>query len=121
MIIVFGEGRGFWVVWLFEEMGLDYVLCLVDLIVGVEDDYEFFVINLVGFILVLQDGDVIMVELIVIMEYLIVCYGFMLLVLGVQDLMFFVYQQFFYFGKVGLVVLMYFVVVSCNLVFEGEK
>ena len=38
MITVFGEGRGFRVVWLLEEMGLAYRLRPVDLLVGVEED-----------------------------------------------------------------------------------
>ena len=37
MISVFGEGRGFRVVWLLEEMGLPYRLRRVDLLAGVED------------------------------------------------------------------------------------
>jgi glutathione S-transferase len=35
MITVFGEGRGFRVVWLLEEMGLPYQLRPVDLLAGV--------------------------------------------------------------------------------------
>ena len=38
MITVFGEGRGFRVVWLLEEMGLAYRLRPVDLLAGVEKD-----------------------------------------------------------------------------------
>ena len=41
MITVFGEGRGFRVVWLLEEMGLAYKLRRVDLLAGVENDPEF--------------------------------------------------------------------------------
>jgi glutathione S-transferase len=40
MITVFGEGRGFRVVWLLEEMGLAYRLRPVDLLAGVENDPE---------------------------------------------------------------------------------
>ena len=36
MITVFGEGRGFRVVWLLEEMGLAYRLRPVDMLAGVE-------------------------------------------------------------------------------------
>ena len=36
MITVFGEGRGFRVVWLLEEMGLAYQLRPVDLLAGAE-------------------------------------------------------------------------------------
>jgi hypothetical protein len=75
MFTVFGEGRGFRVVWLLEEMGLPYRLRPVDLIAGVEDDTEFLAINPAGFIPAIQDVDVTMVESIAIMEYLIARYG----------------------------------------------
>ena len=45
MITVYGEGRGFRVVWLLEEMGLPYRLRPVDLLAGVENDVEFLAIN----------------------------------------------------------------------------
>jgi glutathione S-transferase len=75
MITVFGEGRGFRVVWLLEEMGLAYKLRPVDLRAGVENDAEYLAINPAGFIPAIQDGDVTMVESIAIMEYLIARYG----------------------------------------------
>ena len=62
MITVFGEGRGFRVVWLLEEMGLAYRLRDVDLLAGVENDHAFLAVNPAGFIPALQDGDVTMVE-----------------------------------------------------------
>src|SRR5215831_14216115 len=62
MITVFGEGRGFRVVWLLEEMGLAYRLRPVDLLAGVEKDPEYLAINPGGFIPAIQDGDVTMVE-----------------------------------------------------------
>ena len=74
MITVFGEGRGFRVVWLLEEMGLPYRLRRVDLLAGVENDLDFLVINPAGFIPAIrddEDGDVTMVESIAIMQYLI--------------------------------------------------
>jgi glutathione S-transferase len=75
MITVFGEGRGFRVVWLLEEMGLAYQLRPVDLLAGVEKDAEFLAINPAGFIPAIQDDDVTMVESIAIMEYLMARYG----------------------------------------------
>jgi hypothetical protein len=48
MITVFGEGRGFRVVWLLEEMRLAYQLRVVDLLAGVEEDAEFLAINPAG-------------------------------------------------------------------------
>ena len=50
MITVFGEGRGFRVVWLLDEMGLPYRLRPVDLLAGAENDPEFMAINPGGFI-----------------------------------------------------------------------
>jgi hypothetical protein len=61
MITVFGEGRGFRVVWLLEEMGLAYRLRPVDLLAGVENDPEFLAVNPAGFIPAIQDGEVTMV------------------------------------------------------------
>ena len=75
MITVWGEGRGFRVVWLLEEMGIPYRIRQVDLLAGVENDPEFLAINPGGFIPAIQDGDVTMVESIAIMEYLIARYG----------------------------------------------
>ena len=75
MITVFGEGRGFRVIWLLEEMGLAHRLRPVDLLAGVEKDTEFLAINPAGFIPAMQDGDVTMVESIAIMEYLMARYG----------------------------------------------
>ena len=70
MITVFGEGRGFRVIWLLEEMGIAHRLRPVDLLAGVAEDSEFLAINPAGFIPAIQDGDVTMVESIAIMEYL---------------------------------------------------
>src|ERR1700733_9971164 len=75
MVTVFGEGRGFRVVWLLEEMGVAYRLRPVDLLAGVEKDAEFLAVNPAGFIPAIQDGDVTMVESIAIMEYLMARYG----------------------------------------------
>ena len=75
MITVYGEGRGFRVVWLLEEMGLPYRLRPVDMLAGVENDPDYLAINPAGFIPALQDGDTILVESIAIMEYLIARHG----------------------------------------------
>ena len=45
MITGFGEGRGFRVVWLLEEMGIPYRLRPVDLLAGVENDPEFLAVT----------------------------------------------------------------------------
>jgi glutathione S-transferase len=121
MITVFGEGRGFRVVWLLEEMGLPYRLRPVDLIAGVEEDAEFLEINPAGFIPAIRDGDVTMVESIAIMEYLIARYGPTPLAPQPHDRSFPAYQQFLHLGEAGLAASIYFVVVSRNLAPEAER
>jgi glutathione S-transferase len=121
MITVFGEGRGFRVVWLLEEMGLPYRLRPVDLLAGVEHDAEFLAINPAGFIPALRDGDVTMVESIAIMEYLMARYGPTPLAPDPRDPAFPAYQQFLHLGEAGLAASMYFVVVSRNLAPEAER
>ena len=109
MITVFGEGRGFRVVWLLEEMGLAYRLRPVDLLAGVEKDPEFLAINPAGFIPAIQDGAVTMVESIAIMEYLIARYGPTKLAPAPQDPAFPAYQQFLHLGEAGLAASIFFV------------
>src|SRR5947209_8880015 len=109
MITVFGEGRGFRVVWLLEEMGLPYRLRPVDLLAGVENDPEFLAINPAGFIPALQDGEVVMVESIAILEYLAGRYGPTPLAPAPQDPDFPAYQQFLHLGEAGLGASIYFV------------
>ena len=121
MITVFGEGRGFRVVWLLEEMGLPYRLRPVDLLAGVEEDAEFLAINPAGFIPAIQDGDVTMVESIAIMEYLMARYGPTPLAPDPHDPAFPVYQQFLHLGEAGLAASIYFVVVSRNLATEADR
>ncbi|MGH6965049.1 MAG: glutathione S-transferase family protein [Phenylobacterium sp.] len=121
MITVFGEGRGFRVVWLLEEMGLPYRLRPVDLLAGVEDDAEFLAINPAGFIPAIQDGDVVMVESIAIMEYLMARYGPTPLAPGPQDPAFPAYQQFLHLGEAGLAASVYFVNGARNIAPEAER
>jgi glutathione S-transferase len=124
MITVFGEGRGFRVVWLLEEMGLEYRLRPVDLLAGVENDPEFLAVNPGGFILAIQDGDVTMVESIAIMEYLIARYGQdskSPLAPAPHDPAFALYQQFLHLGEAGLAGTIQLVVVSRNFAPETER
>jgi glutathione S-transferase len=121
MITVFGEGRGFRVVWLLEEMGLPYRLRPVDMLAGVENDPEFLAINPAGFIPAIQDGDDIMVESIAIMEYLMGRYGPTPLAPDPRDPAFPAYQQFLHLGEAGLATPMFFVVVSRMLAPEAER
>ena len=102
MITLYGEGRGFRVAWLLEEMGLPYRLRQVDLLDGVEKDVEFLGINPAGFIPAIQDGDTVMVESIAIMEYLLARHGPTPLAPTPHDPAFAVYQQFLHMGEAGL-------------------
>jgi glutathione S-transferase len=121
MITVFGEGRGFRVVWLLEEMGLAYRLRPVDLLAGVEKDTEFLAINPAGFIPAIQDGDVTMVESIAIMEYLMARYGPTSLAPDPLDATFPTYQQFLHLGEAGLAASIYFVVGARHFAPESER
>jgi glutathione S-transferase len=121
MITVFGEGRGFRVVWLLEEMGLAYKLRPVDMLAGVEKDTEFLTINPAGFIPAIQDGDVTMVESIAIMEYLIARYGPTPLAPNPHDATFPAYQQFLHLGEAGLACPLFITVVSQILAPEAER
>jgi glutathione S-transferase len=102
MITLYGEGRGFRVAWLLEEMGLPYRLRQVDLLAGVEQDAEFLSINPAGFIPAIVDGDTVMVESIAIMEYLLARHGPSPFVPPTDDPAFPVYQQFLHMGEAGL-------------------
>src|SRR5690242_1837545 len=115
MITVYGEGRGFRVVWLLEEMGLPYALRDVDLLKGVENDPEFLAINPAGFIPAIVDGDVTMVESIAIMEYLLARYGPSPLAPAAEDTAFPLYQQFLHLGEAGLAASVYFVSGARNI------
>jgi len=121
MVTVFGEGRGFRVIWLLEEMGLAHRLRPVDLLAGVEEDPEFLAINPAGFIPAIQDGDVTMVESIAIMEYLMARYGPTPLAPGSQDAAFPLYQQFLHLGEAGLAASIYFVVGARLFAPESER
>ncbi len=121
MITVYGEGRGFRLVWLLEEMGLAYRLRPVDLLAGVENDAEFLAVNPAGFIPAIQDGNVTMVESIAIMEYLIALYGPTPLAPGPHDPAFAPYLMFLHLGEAGLAASINFVVGARNFAPESER
>ena len=121
MITVVGEGRGFRVAWLLEEMGIPYRLRRVDLLAGVEKDPEFLAINPAGFIPALRDGDVTMVESIAIMEYLMSRYGPTPLAPDARNPAFPAYLQFLHLGEAGLAASIYFVVGARNFGPEDQR
>ena len=121
MIKIWGEGRGFRVIWLLEEMGLAYRLRSVDLLAGVENDTEFLAINPSGFIPAIQDGDVTMVESIAIMQYLMARHGPTPLAPNPDDPAFPAYQQFLHLGEAGLAGMLYFHVITRNIAPEAER
>ncbi|MDG2534751.1 glutathione S-transferase family protein [Sphingomonas sp. HITSZ_GF] len=121
MITVWGEGRGFRVAWLLEELGLSYRLRPVDMLAGVENDPEFLAINPAGFIPALQDGEVVMVESIAILEYLLARYGPSPLAPAPSDPAFPLYQQFLHLGEAGMAAFLFVFVATSILAPEGEK
>ena len=121
MITVWGEGRGFRVVWLLEEMGLPYRLRPVDLLQSVENDAEFMAINPGGFIPALTDGDVTMVESIAIMEYLMARHGPTPLAPAPQDPTFPMYKQFLHLGEAGLAMAAYILVGARKIAPESDR
>ena len=121
MITVYGEGRGFRVVWLLEEMGIPYGLRPVDLMAGLEGDAEFLAVNPAGFIPALVDGEVTMVESIAIMEYLLARHGPTALAPEAHDPAFPAYQQFLHLGEAGLAGPVNVIVASHILAPEAER
>ena len=120
-ISVFGEGRGFRVIWLMEEMGLAYRLRRVDLLAGVDKDPEFLAVNPGGFLPAIQDGDVTMVESIAIMEYLMARYGPTPLAPDPREPAFPAYQQFLHLGEAGLAVPINYVSSARNFAPEADR
>jgi len=122
MITVWGgqTSRSIRVVWLLEEMGLPYRIRQVDMLAP-ERDPEFLVVNPADYIPAIQDGDVVMVESIAIMEYLMARYGPTPLAPDPHYPNFAAYQQFLHLGEAGLATLMMPVVVSRFLAPEAER
>ena len=122
MITVFGgaTSRSLRVVWLMEEMGLEYRIRWVDMLSG-QPDPEFLAANPAEYLPVLQDGDVTMVESIAIMEYLMARYGPTPLAPAATEPAFPAYQQFLHLGEAGLATLLMVPVVSRFLAPEAER
>ena len=121
MLTVYGEGRGFRVVWLLEELGLAYRLRPVDLLAAGGVDRDFLAINPAGFIPALQDGETIMVESIAILQYLLARHGSGSLAVAPDDPAFAFYLQFLHLGEAGLAGPMNAVFVGRELAPEAER
>jgi glutathione S-transferase len=123
MITVFGAfpTRSFRVMWALEELGKDYELRPVDLRNRMADT-EFLALNPSGFLPVMKDGDVAMVDSIAILEYLIARYDDKgLLAPAASDPCFPDYQQFLHIGESGLAAFLNVIVGSRFMAPEGEK
>src|SRR3954452_1046954 len=122
MITVWGgqTSRSIRVVWVLEEMGLPYRVRQVDMLAAKQDP-EFLAVNPADYIPAIQDGDVVMVESIAIMEYLMARYGPTPLAPAPDDPTFPGYQQFLHLGEAGLATLMMVPVVSRFLAPEAER
>lgn len=120
MLTVYGEGRGFRVVWLLEELGLAYRLHPVDLMAA-EPDRDFLAVNPAGFIPALQDGATIMVESIAILQYLLARHGPTSLAVAPDEPAFAAYLQFLHLGEAGLAGPMNAVLVGRSFAPEAER
>ncbi|MDF2495371.1 glutathione S-transferase family protein [Sphingomonas sp.] len=122
MIIVWGgqTSRSIRVTWLLEEMGLPYEVRQVDMLADRRDP-AFLALNPADYIPVMQDGDVVMVESIAIMEYLIARRAPTPLAPAPDDPAFPAYQQFLHLGEAGLATLMMPVIVSRFIAPAAER
>lgn len=122
MITVYGgwPTRAFRVAWALEELGLDYEVRFVDLRQRLQDQ-ELVKRNPGGFLPVLDDDGVVMVESIAILEYLIAKYDGKTLAPDADDPAFAMYQQFLHLGEAGLAAYLNIVVASRFFAPEAER
>jgi glutathione S-transferase len=122
MITVFGAPptRAMRVVWMLEEMGLDYEIRLVDFPNRFKDK-EFLSVSPAGFMPGLRDGDVTMFESVAILDYLGHKYGPTPLCLTQEDPRWPKYLQYLHFGEASLTAPMNVTMASRMMAPEGEK
>lgn len=123
MITVYGAfpTRSFRVLWALEELGKTYQLRPVDLRTRMQDA-EFLALNPAGFLPVLQDGDVTMVDSVAMLEYLAARYDTgRVLAPAAGDPCFAAYQQFLHLGESGMAAFLNVIVGSKFMAPEGEK
>jgi glutathione S-transferase len=122
MITVFGAWptRSFRVVWALEELGLPYRVREVELRLR-QEDVEFMGLNPAGFLPVMDDDGVVMVDSIAILDYLIARYDDAALAPPAADPSFPLYKQFLHLGESGLAAYLNIVVASRMFAPEAEK
>ena len=122
MITVFGAppSRAMRVVWMLEEMGLDYEIRPVDFANRFKDR-EFLAINPAGFLPALVDGDVTMIESGAILDYLGRKYGPTPLCITQEQPNWPLYLQYLHFGEASLTAPMNVTLASRFMAPEGEK
>lgn len=122
MIEVFGAppSRALRVIWMLEEMGLDYSVRPVDFANRFKDR-EFMAINPAGFLPAVRDGDVTMFESAAILDYLGRKYGPTPLCLTKEDPNWPLYLQYLHFGEASLTAPMNVTIASRWMAPEAEK
>jgi glutathione S-transferase len=122
MITVFGAPptRAMRVVWMLEEMGLDYEVRPVDFANRFKDK-EFLALSPAGFMPGLRDGDVGMFESAAIIDYLGQKYGPTPLCPAKDDPRWPKYLQYLHFGEASLTAPMNVTMASRMMAPEGEK
>ena len=122
MIMVWGgqTSRSMRDVWVLEEMNLPYRVRQVDMLATVQDP-AFLAVNPADYIPAIEDDEVVMVESIAIMEYLMARFGPTPLAPSPHDPNFPAYQQFLHLGEAGLATLMMPVIVSRFMAPEAER
>lgn len=112
--------RSIRVIWVLEELGLQYHIRPVDLRQR-QTDAEFLEHNPAGFLPAIDDDGVTMVDSVAILEYIIARYGKGRLAPAPNDPGFPAYQQFLHLGESGLAAYLNIVVASRFMAPEGEK
>ena len=122
MITVFGAPptRGLRVLWMLEEMGLDYEVRPVDMMRRLQDE-AFMEVCPSGAAPGIVDGEVRMMESVAIMEYVAARHGPTPLALEVSDPDYPRYLQFLHYGEASLSMPLNIVVASRFFAPEGEK
>ena len=122
MITVFGAPptRGLRVLWMLEEMGLDYEVRPVEFMTRRQDE-AFMAVCPSGAAPGIIDGEVAMMESVAIMEYLAARHGPTPLALRVSDPDYPRYQQFLHYGEASLAAPLNVVVASRFFAPETEK